>query len=248
MLVLLVLVELNTPKWKVTKMFLELVTKICIVVSAVSMVKVKVSSPEFATNFAIVVLALSFIRDWYIRRNEIFRILPTFGFWWVTTYLILLPLMPLSKTLTGQYFFNAWETVFATSVYAFAFRAFLIVNEGASRAIMTLLGFDNKRLDRAQRIMEQRFYGNVMNRGNSCVVNGSCGVNNIVQPEQGYYTYESSQNQGDCPRCGAVEVNSFEPCWNCGLAKQQVATRRFKCKSCKPKNIDFNYTNVQPKR
>lgn len=229
-------------------MFFELVTKICIVISAVSMVKVKVSSPEFATNFAIVMLVLSFLRDWYVRRNEILRLLPGFGFWWITTYLILLPLMPLSKTLTGQYFFNPWETVFATSVYAYAFRAFLIVNEGASRALMTLLGFDNKRLDRAQRIMEQKFYSNLMNRGDGYVVDGSCDVDNFVQPEQSYYVYESCGEQGCCSRCGAVEVNSFEPCWNCGLAKQQVATRRFKCKSCKPRNIDFNYTNVQPKR
>lgn len=44
------------------KQVFELITKLCIVISAVSMVKVELSSPEFATKFAIVMLTLSFER------------------------------------------------------------------------------------------------------------------------------------------------------------------------------------------
>ncbi|QDV31936.1 hypothetical protein Spb1_38830 [Planctopirus ephydatiae] len=216
------------------KQVFELITKLCIVISAVSMVKVELSSPEFATKFAIVMLTLSFLRDWYIRRHKILRLLPGFGFWWITTYLILLPLMPLSKTPTGQYFFTPWETVFATSVYACAFRVFLIVNENASRALMALLGFDNQRLDKAQRTMAHRMYNNLMNRDNSYVVDDSCSVNDSVLSEQSFFVYQSRGEEGCCTRCGAVEVNTFEPCWNCALARQQVVASRLKCKYCKP--------------
>lgn len=84
-------------------------------------------------------------------------------------------------------FFTPWETVFATSVYACAFRVFLIVNENASRALMALLGFDNQRLDKAQRTMAHRMYNNLMNRDNSYVVDDSCSVNDSVLSEQSFF-------------------------------------------------------------
>jgi len=103
----------------------------------------------------VVLLAISFSRDFYIRATESVRMLPPLGFWFTVTYFLLLPLRPLSKTLTGQYFFNAWETVFASCVYGLTFRIVLITNEGVTRGIFRLLGIDNRRLDRAQRYLEK---------------------------------------------------------------------------------------------
>jgi hypothetical protein len=133
----------------------ELMTKVCIVLYGYSMLQVKMASASTCTWTVVVLLAISFFRDFYIRANESVRLLPPLGFWFTVTYFILLPLMPISKALTGQYFFNAWETVFASCVYGLGFRIFLIANEGAARAIMSLFGFDNRRLDRAQRYLEK---------------------------------------------------------------------------------------------
>jgi hypothetical protein len=116
---------------------------------------VKVASASTCTWIVVVLLAISFFRDFYIRASESVRMMPPLGFWLTVTYFILLPLMPISKALTGQYFFNAWETVFASCVYGLGFRIFLIANEGLARGIMTLFGFDNRRLDRAQRYLEK---------------------------------------------------------------------------------------------
>jgi hypothetical protein len=135
--------------------FWELMTKVCIVLYGYSMLQVKMASASTCTWTVVVWLAISFFRDFYIRASESVRMLPPLGFWFTVTYFILLPLMPISKALTGQYFFNAWETVFASCVYGLGFRIFLIANEGLARGIMTLFGFDNRRLDRAQRYLEK---------------------------------------------------------------------------------------------
>lgn len=132
----------------------ELMTKVSIVLYGVSMYHVKVASASTCTWIVVVLLTISFFRDFRIRATESLRMLPPLGFWFTVTYFLLLPLMPLSKTLTGQYFFNAWETVFASCVIGLGFRIFLIANEGVTRGIFSLLGFDNRRLDRAQRYME----------------------------------------------------------------------------------------------
>jgi hypothetical protein len=135
--------------------FWELMTKVCIVLYGVSICQMKMASASTCTWTVVVLLAISFFRDFYIRATESVRMLPPLGFWFIVTYFILLPLMPLSKTLTGQYFFNAWETVFASCVIGLGFRIFLIANEGVTRGIFSLLGFDNRRLDRAQRYLEK---------------------------------------------------------------------------------------------
>ena len=135
--------------------FWELMTKVCVVLYGVSMYHVRVASASTCTWIVVVLLAISFFRDFYIRASESVRMMPPLGFWLTVTYFILLPLMPISKALTGQYFFNAWETVFASCVYGLGFRIFLIANEGLARGIMTLFGFDNRRLDRAQRCLEK---------------------------------------------------------------------------------------------
>jgi hypothetical protein len=135
--------------------FWELMTKVCIVLYGYSMLQVKMASASTCTWTVVVLLAISFFRDFYIRASESVRMLPPLGFWFTVTYFILVPLMPISKALTGQYFFNAWETVFASCVYGLGFRIFLIANEGLARGIMTLFGFDNRRLDRAQRCLEK---------------------------------------------------------------------------------------------
>jgi hypothetical protein len=135
--------------------FWELMTKVCIVLYGYSMLQVKMASASTCTWIVVVLLAISFFRDFYIRATELVRMLPPLGFWFTGTYFILRPLMPLSKTLTGQYFFNAWQTIVASCVYGLGFRIFLIANEGLARGIMTLFGFDNRRLDRAQRYLEK---------------------------------------------------------------------------------------------
>jgi hypothetical protein len=135
--------------------FWELMTKVCIVLYGYSMLQVKMASASTCTWIVVVLLAISFFRDFYIRATESVRMLPPLGFWFTVTYFLLLPLMPISKTLTGQYFFNAWEAVFASCVYGLAFRIVLIANEGLARGIMSLFGFDNRRLDRAQRLLEK---------------------------------------------------------------------------------------------
>jgi len=135
--------------------FWELMTKVSIILYGVSMYHVKVASTSTCTWIVVVLLAISFFRDFHIRATESVRMLPPLGFWFTVTYFILLPLMPISKALTGQYFFNAWETVFASCVIGLGFRIFLIANEGVTRGIFSLLGFDNRRLDRAQRYLEK---------------------------------------------------------------------------------------------
>jgi hypothetical protein len=135
--------------------FWELMTKVCIGLYGVSMFQVKMASASTCTWIVVVLLAISFFRDFYIRATESVRLLYPLGFWFSVTCFILLPLMPISKALTGQYFFNAWETVFASCVYGLGFRIFLIANEGLARGIMSLFGFDNRRLDRAQRYLEK---------------------------------------------------------------------------------------------
>ena len=213
--------------------FWELMTKVCIVLYGYSMCQVKMASASTCTWIVVVLLAISFSRDFYIRATESVRMLPPLGFWFTVTYFILLPLMPLSKTLTGQYFFNAWETVFASCVYRLAFRIFLIANEGLARGIMSLFGFDNRRLDRAQRYLEKNNWRVPVQRQEpepewefppqrqqvqvyvSQPQPRQCRLRACQQRR--ITVVEAAKTSRGCPRCRADLTSKMTKCWNCGL-------------------------------
>lgn len=212
--------------------FWELMTKVCIVLYGVSMYHVKVASASNCTWVVVVLLAISFFRDFYIRATESLRLTPSLGFWFSVTYFIMLPLMPISKALTGQYFFNAWETVFASCVYGLAFRIFLIANEGAARAIMSLFGFDNRRLDRAQRYLEKNNWKVPVQRQEepewkfppqrqqvqvyvSQPQPRQCRLRTCQQRR--ITVVDAVNTNDDCSRCGAVRIPGEPRCWRCDL-------------------------------
>jgi hypothetical protein len=210
--------------------FWEFMTKVCIVLYGYSMLQVKMASAATSTWIVVVLLATSFFRDFYIRATESVRMLPPLGFWFTACYALLLPLMPLSKTLAGQYFFNAWETVFAACVYGLAFRIFLIANEGVTRGIFSLLGFDNRRLDRAQRYLEQNNW-RVPERQPEPEWEFPPPHRQQVQvsqPQPRQCRLRACQRRrltvvaavhgsDDCSRCGAVRIPGATTCWNCDL-------------------------------
>jgi len=213
--------------------FWELMTKVCIVLYGYSMCQVKMASASTCTWIVVVLLAISFSRDFYIRATESVRMLPPLGFWFTVTYFILLPLMPLSKTLTGQYFFNAWETVFASCVYGLAFRIFLIANEGLARGIMSLFGFDNRRLDRAQRYLEKNNWRVPVQRQEEPEWEFPPPPRQQVQVSQPQprqcrlrvcqqrriTVVDAVKKSDECSWCGAVLTPSMTECWNCGLPR-----------------------------
>ena len=213
--------------------FWELMTKVCIVFYGYSMMQVKMASASTCTWIVVVLLAISFFRDFHIRATESVRMLPPLGFWFTVTYFLLLPLMPLSKALTGQYFFNAWETVFASCVYGLAFRIFLIANEGLARAIMSLFGFDNRRLDRAQRYLEKNNWQFPVQRQEpepewefppqrqqvqvyvSQPQPRQCRLRACQQRR--ITVVDAVNTNDDCSRCGAVRIPGEPKCWRCDL-------------------------------
>jgi len=211
--------------------FWELMTKVCIVLYAVSMYHVKMASASTCTWIVVVLLAISLFRDSYLRATESLRMLPPLGFWFTVTYFLLLPLMPLSKTLTGQYFFNAWETVFASCVIGLGFRIFLIANEGVTRGIFSLLGFDNRRLDRAQRYMEKNGWRVPVQRQPEPEWEFPPPPRQQVQvsqPQPRQCRLRSCQQRritvvdavntnDDCSGCGAVRIPGEPRCWRCDL-------------------------------
>ena len=213
--------------------FWELMTKVCIVLYGVSMYHVKVASASTCTWVVVVLLAISFFRDFYIRATESLRLTPPLGVWFTVTCFILLPLMPISKALTGQYFFNAWETVFASCVYGLGFRIFLIANEGAARAIMSLFGFDNRRLDRAQRYLEKNNWRAPVHRHEpepewefppqrqqvqvSQPQPRQCRLRACRQRR--ITVVDAGKTSRGCPRCRADLTSKMTKCWNCGLPR-----------------------------
>ena len=212
--------------------FWELMTKVCIVFYGYSMMQVKMASASTCTWIVVVLLAISFFRDFHIRATESVRMLPPLGFWFTVTYFLLLPLMPLSKALTGQYFFNAWETVFASCVYGLAFRIFLIANEGLARAIMSLFGFDNRRLDRAQRYLEKNNWQVPERQPEpewefpppprqqvhvSQPQPRQCRLR--VCQQRRITVVDAVKTSRGCPRCRADLTSKMTKCWNCGLPR-----------------------------
>jgi hypothetical protein len=213
--------------------FWELMTKVCIVLYGYSMCQVKVAIASTCTWIVAVLLAISILRDIHIRATESVRMMPPLGFWFTVTYFILLPLMPISKALTGQYFFNAWETVFAACVYGLAFRVFLIANEGLARGIMSLFGFDNRRLDRTQRYLEQNNW-RVPVRQHEPEPEWEFPPQQqqvqVRQPrprqcrlracQQRRLTVVGAVKTGDvCLRCRAQLIPAMPKCWRCGLSR-----------------------------
>jgi hypothetical protein len=136
----------------------EVVTKLAIVLTAVSAAQGGVWSIPLAWKLGGTLLVLSFIRDASIQWREAVRILPGFGFWFAVTCLLIVPTNAVLKRLVGSesWGFTYWESVAASGILAMIFRVFLIACESSSRWFMWALGWDNRRLDAAHRYLQEQ--------------------------------------------------------------------------------------------
>lgn len=186
--------------------FQELLTKLSIVCLGISAVKSNVMSAKTAIIFTVALVVVSFIRDENLRSRRVIRMQPSYGVWFVISYLTLLPFMILIKWITCSDFLKPWETVYAAATISMGFRIFLIFCEGATRLICSkLFGFDNQRLDAVQQQLNRAWKA----ERNSCR-SGSCGVTVSAVPR--------------CPQCGTESIPGVGYCVMCyqGSSSGQV--------------------------
>jgi hypothetical protein len=143
----------------------EVVTKLAIILTAVSAAQGGVWSSSLAWKLGGTLLAISFVRDANLQWREAVRMTPGFGFWFVVTCLLVVPTNAILKKLIGleSWGFTYWESVAASGILAMIFRVFLIACESCSRWFFWLIGFDNRRLDVAHRYLQndvwEKFFG-----------------------------------------------------------------------------------------
>jgi hypothetical protein len=131
---------------------LELLTKAVAIVTAVSLAKTGLLTPVWATAFGVVAFFGSFVRDQWIRSREQLRMQPSWSFWFIITYVMVLTINTAITSITSSRFFDAWGCVACAGVVSGGFRLFLIVAECSTRLFCEkVLGFDNRRLDQVQR-------------------------------------------------------------------------------------------------
>jgi hypothetical protein len=152
--------------------FAEFLTKISIVCFGVSAVKTGMMSVQTSCVVVAVLMVASFIRDASLRSRQIIRMQPSYGVWFVISYLITMPFMVFIKNITCSDFLKPWETVYAAAVISMGFRAFLIFCEGLTRLICSkIFGFDNRALDAAQQQLNRAWKKKVKeyrNRNTTC--------------------------------------------------------------------------------
>lgn len=138
--------------------FGEVVTKLAIVLTAVSAAQGGVWPAPLAWKLGSTLLALSFARDANLRWREAVRMLPGFGFWFVVTCILIVPTNAVLKRLVGSesWGFTYWECVAASAILAMIFRVLLIACESSSRWFVWALGWDNRRLDVAHRYLQNQ--------------------------------------------------------------------------------------------
>ncbi len=135
---------------------LELLTKLTAIITAVSLAKTGMLTPSWATAFGVVTFVGSFARDQWIRSREQLRMQPSWSFWFIVTYVLVLALSTFLYRVTASITFNAWECVACAGVVSGGFRLFLIVAECLTRLFCEkVLGFDNRRLDQVQRYINK---------------------------------------------------------------------------------------------
>ena len=135
---------------------LELLTKAVAIVTAVSLAKTGLLTPSWATAFGVVAFFGSFARDQWIRSREQLRMQPSWSFWFIVTYAMVLTINTAITSITSSRFFNAWGCVACAGVVSGGFRLFLIVAECLTRLFCErVLGFDNRRLDQVQRYINK---------------------------------------------------------------------------------------------
>lgn len=135
--------------------FGEFLTKVAIVLTALSAAMDRIWSVPLALTIGGTLLAISFVRDASIRWREAVRMFPGLGFWFAITFVLVVPTNATLKWLIGldSWGFTYWGSVAAAGVMAIMFRTFVIACESCSRWIMWSLGFDNRRLDAAHRYL-----------------------------------------------------------------------------------------------
>lgn len=130
---------------------LELLTKAVAIVTAVSLAKTGLLTPAWATAFGVVAFAGSFARDQWIRSRAQLRMQPSWSFWFIVTYVMVLTINTFVYRVTASNFFDAWGCVACAGVVSGGFRLFLITAECLTRLFCErVLGFDNRRLDQVQ--------------------------------------------------------------------------------------------------
>ena len=135
---------------------LELLTKAVAIVTAVSLAKTGLLTPAWATAFGVVAFFGSFARDQWIRSREQLRMQPSWSFWFIITYVMVLTINTTVASITSSRFFDAWGCVACAGVVSGGFRLFLIVAECLTRLFCErVLGFDNRRLDQVQRYINK---------------------------------------------------------------------------------------------
>ena len=131
---------------------LELLTKLTAIITAVSLAKTGLLTPRWATAFGVFAFVGSFVRDQWIRSREQLRMQPSWSFWFIITYVMVLTINTAITSITSSRFFDAWGCVACAGVVSGGFRLFLIVAECLTRLFCEkVLGFDNRRLDQVQR-------------------------------------------------------------------------------------------------
>ncbi len=135
---------------------LELLTKLTAIITAVSLAKTGMLTPGWATAFGVFAFVGSFVRDQWIRSREQLRMQPSWSFWFIVTYVMVLTINTAIASITSSWFFDAWGCVACAGVVSGGFRLFLIVAECLTRLFCErVLGFDNHRLDQVQRYIKK---------------------------------------------------------------------------------------------
>lgn len=185
----------------------EWLTKIAVALIAYSAAQDGVWSVPLAWSLGGTLLALSLLRDANIRWRGAVRMFPGFGFWFVVTAaLICLPNAVLKKLIgLDSWGFTYCGSITAAGIIAICVRAYMILCESISRWLMWSLGFDNRRLDAAQRYIQQQGWRRPF-----------ASVESEQEDEESWPVTVVEGTMARCPDCDEPLAGARR-CLNCGL-------------------------------
>jgi len=185
----------------------EILSKVAIVVTFISLAQVGYVSGVAAVSLGALGVVASFFRDANLRRRGIIRKLPALGWVWALSLLVAVPLMAAVRLLADREVLNVPSIFVMAGIVSIGVRVICIGVEGCVDWIFTIIW---PLLDRVVASIP-----GTSPASDQATVHSPQEYRTVLT-EPLYDAFVPPANwRYQCPRCGARVEHKIDVCWNC---------------------------------